>query len=113
MKRISNKQSVINKRLAEIYNQLANEREHICSGCGRGDLPLSHSHIIPRSRRKDLECEVANITYHCLSINGRVGCHELWGSNIGDKQKLLDYHANMDYILEVDAEYFYLLTEWS
>jgi hypothetical protein len=70
MKRISNKQSVINKRLAEIYNQLANEREHVCSGCGRGDLPLSHSHIIPRSRRKDLICEGANITYHCLSING-------------------------------------------
>lgn len=113
MKRISNKQSVINKRLAEVYNQLANEREHICSGCGRGDLPLSHSHIIPRSRRKDLECEGGNITYHCLSIGGRVGCHELWESNMRDKQKLLDYHANMDYILEVDAEYFYLLTEWS
>ena len=109
MKSVSNKQQRINRKLKKVYELISKEREHCCSGCGRYDLPLSHSHLIPRSRRKDLECEGRNIVYHCLSIGERQGCHQLWESNLNDKMRLLDYHKNMNYIRSADSGYYYLL----
>ena len=112
MKRVSAKQQKINRELNKVYKELADERPHYCTGCGRGDVPLSHSHIIPRSRRKDLVCDKRNITYHSLGVGNRKGCHELWEGSLEKKQGLLDYHSNLEYILEVDTEYYYLLTEF-
>ena len=66
MKKISNKQAKENRELRKVYERMEQERGHYCTGCGRSDLPLSHSHIIPRSRRKDLVTDPLNITYHCL-----------------------------------------------
>jgi len=111
MRKISNKQKEIKKRLHKVYSEINFERGHYCEGCGRteADVPLSHSHIIPRSRRSDLICSKDNIQYLCLSIAGRRGCHELWESR--DKKKLLCYHKNLEYILEVDTEYYFLITE--
>jgi len=111
MKRISNKQKEIKKRLNKVYAEIAFERGHYCEGCGRTEaaVPLSHSHIIPRSRRTDLICDKDNIQYLCLSIGNRRGCHELWESR--DKTKLLCYHKNLEYILEEDTEYYFLITE--
>jgi len=111
MKRISNKQKEIKKRLNKVYAEIAFERGHYCEGCGRTEaaVPLSHSHIIPRSRRSDLICSKKNIQYLCLSIGNRRGCHEIWESR--DKTKLLCYHKNLEYILEVDTEYYFLITE--
>jgi len=111
MRKISNKQKEIKKRLHKVYSEINFERGHYCEGCGRteADVPLSHSHIIPRSRRSDLICSKDNIQYLCLSIGGRRGCHELWESR--DKSKLLCYHKNLEYILEVDTEYYFLITE--
>ena len=115
MRKVSSKQAKENKQLAKVYKQIAEERGHYCTGCGRSDVPLSHSHIIPRSRRKDLVLDPRNITYHCLDGGGgqesRKGCHQLWEGSIASKGKLLDYHANLEYILEVDAEYYFILTE--
>ena len=108
MRKISNKQKKEKRLLSIIYNQIAEERGHYCNGCGRSDVPLSHSHIIPRSRRPDLVTDKRNITYHCLSLD-RKGCHDMWESK--DRIKLLDYHKNMEYILEVDTEYYFLITE--
>ena len=109
MKKISDKQKNIKRRLAVIYNELSEERGHYCTGCGRTGN-LSHSHLIPRSRRKDLVTDKRNITYHCvIGPNGTKGCHQLWESK--DRVKLLDYHKNMEYILEVDTEYYFLITE--
>ena len=111
MKRISNKQKEINKRLNKVYTEIAYERGHYCEGCGRTEtaVPLSHSHIIPRSRRKDLICVKENIQYLCLSLGGRRGCHEKWESI--DKDQLLCYHKNLEYILQEDTEYYFLITE--
>jgi len=111
MKRISNKQKEIKKRLNKVYAEIAFERGHYCEGCGRTEaaVPLSHSHIIPRSRRADLICDKDNIQYLCLSIGNRKGCHELWESR--DKTKLLCYHKNLEYILQEDTEYYFLITE--
>jgi len=108
MKKISDKQKNINKQLKKVYEDLANERGCYCTGCGRSDVPLSHSHLIPRSRRPDLITDKRNITYHCLSMNGREGCHNIWESI--KRHKLLDYHRNIEYILEVDTEYYFLIT---
>ena len=69
MKQVSKKQSTINRELTKVYKEIANERGHYCTGCGRSDVPLSHSHIIPRSRRPDLVTDKNNITYHCLDTN--------------------------------------------
>tara|TARA_R110000824_G_scaffold332324_2_gene518961 strand:+ start:922 stop:1266 length:345 start_codon:yes stop_codon:yes gene_type:complete len=111
MKKISNKQKEIKRKLNKIYSEISMERGHFCEGCGRteGDVPLSHSHIIPRSRRADLVCEKNNVQYLCLSIGERTGCHDLWESR--SKTKLLCYHKNLEYILEEDIEYYFLITE--
>jgi hypothetical protein len=111
MRAISKKQSKINRELKKVYNYIAETRGHYCSGCGRSDVPLSHSHYIARSRRKDLETDPDNITYHCLSIGERKGCHSLWEGGVADKQKLLDYPKAMEYILEKDTELYFLITE--
>jgi len=108
MKKISDKQKKEKRRLSIIYNQIAEERGHYCTGCGR-TTNLSHSHLIPRSRRKDLVADKRNITYHCLSIGEHKGCHDMWESK--ERVKLLDYCKNMEYILEVDTEYYFLITE--
>ena len=41
--------------------------------------------------------------------DGRRGCHEMWQSR--DKSKLLCYHKNLEYILQEDTEYYFLITE--
>ena len=112
MKKISNKQREIKRKLNKVYSIIAMERGHFCEGCGRteGDVPLSHSHIIPRSKRADLLCDKRNIQYLCLSMgDGRKGCHEKWESR--EKDQLLCYHKNLEYILEEDTGYYFLITE--
>ena len=109
MKKISDKQKKEKRLLSIVYTQIAEERGHYCTGCGKTGN-LSHSHLIPRSRRKDLVTDKRNITYHCVvGPNGTKGCHQLWESS--ERTKLLDYHKNMEYILEVDTEYYFLITE--
>ena len=109
MKKISDKQKKEKRRLSIVYKEIAEERGHYCTGCGRS-TNLSHSHLIPRSRRKDLVTDKRNITYHCIvGPNGTKGCHQLWESK--ERTKLLDYCKNMEYILEVDTEYYFLITD--
>ena len=108
MKKISDKQKKEKRRLTIIYNEIADERGHYCTGCGRS-TNLSHSHLIPRSRRKDLVTDKRNITYHCLSIGEHKGCHDMWETK--ERDKLLDYCKNMEYILEVATEYYFLISE--
>ena len=110
MKR-SAKENKIKRELKKLYQEIAEERPHFCTGCGRSDVPLSHSHIIPVSRRKDLKLKKDNITYHCLSMGQqRKGCHEMWESK-SERSMLLDYHKNLEYILETDSEYYFLISE--
>ncbi len=107
---MSKKQNKIKRQLNKIYHEILLER-NTCSGCGKhgNAVPLSFSHIIPRSRRGDLVTDRNNITLHCLSIGERKGCHEIWESR--ERYKLLDYFTNLAYIKEVDKEYYYLITE--
>ena len=93
MKKVSDKQHKVHKELKKVYDEISDERGHYCTGCGRSDLITD----------KD------NITYHCLSIGNRKGCHDIWDS--GDRHKLLDYHKNIEYILSVDTEYYFLIVD--
>lgn len=102
-KRRTKAQERIEKKLQEIYRQMAQIRPRRCSGCGKqegGNIKLSHSHLIPRSQRRDLICDPRNIKYHCLTIGYHRGCHEIWESV--DRVNLLDYEVNMQYIQLVD-----------
>ncbi len=89
-------------QLTDVYSELALERRHICTGCD-GKKFLSHSHLVPRSYRKDLECVKANITYHCLDFAN--GCHRKW-EGMG-APLLMDFLANMTYIWVTDPTYFW------
>ena len=112
---MSKKQDKIKRQLNKIYHDILLER-NTCSGCGKhgNAVPLSFSHIIPRSRRGDLVTDRNNITLHCLTFidnngNSRKGCHEIWESI--ERHKLLDYFTNLAYIKEKDQEYYYIITE--
>ena len=107
---MSKKQDKIKRKLNKIYSEILLERNN-CSGCGQSGyaVPLSFSHLIPRSRRGDLVTDRRNITLHCLSMGERKGCHEIWESI--ERHKLLDYFTNLAYIKEVDQEYYYIITE--
>jgi len=74
----------------------------VCSGCGTTQH-LSHSHLIPRSYRKDLEAVKENITFHCLSV-GKKGCHEHF-EGMG-APLLMDFQSNMEIIRRLDETYF-------
>lgn len=104
------KQAKINRAKVKLHKELAQERDHVCTGCG-SHLMLSHSHLIPVGQRKDLELEKDNITYHCLGLPNYAGCHHIWEhGTTEEKKKLLDYEANMEYIRRVDPGYYNLIT---
>jgi len=107
---VSKKQEKIKRELRKIYHDILLER-NCCAGCGQhgNAVPLSFSHIIPRSRRGDLVTDRRNITLHCLSMGERKGCHEMWEGI--ERDKLLDYFHNLAYIKEVDLEYYYIINE--
>ena len=110
LNKISKKAQKKRKELFKVYDEMANTREHKCTGCGRYKAPLSHSHIIPRSRRPDLTTDIKNITYHCLSMAENIGCHDIWEhGTTEEKQMMLDYETNMEYVKSVDSEYYELM----
>ena len=95
------------QKLNKIYRDMALEREQCCSGCGRYDVHLSHSHIVPRSHNTSLITDPNNITYHCLSIGEHTGCHDIWEhGELRDKKHLLDFENNMKYIRDNDILYY-------
>lgn len=108
---MSKKHEKIKRMLIKVYKEIALERSFNCSGCGKSGyvVPLSHSHLIPRSRRLDLVTDKNNIQYHCLSIGEAKGCHDIWESK--HRNKLNDYFYNLAYIKKTDKEYYYLITE--
>lgn len=96
----SKKQEALDRELRKVYKEMSLTRRHNCTGCGTNQH-LSHSHLIPRSRRRDLVADINNITYHCLS------CHKKWERGVL-AHELYDYHSNMKYIKSVDEQYFHI-----
>jgi len=114
MRQVSDKQKIIKAAIKQAYDEIAEERAHMCTGCGTYDR-LSHSHIISRSRRPDLAADKRNITYHCMDglnfLESVKGCHTIWEhGTLEEKQALLDYDQMIAYIQEVDPSYYHILT---
>lgn len=99
----SSKQKAIDVEYRSAKERMFKERDHVCTGCNSvtGIDNLTHSHLIPRSRRRDLVSEYTNITYHCIE------CHGIWESV--DRVKLLDYDVNMNIVKGLDPYYYELL----
>lgn len=105
---VSKKEGVNQYELRKAYLEHDKMFEPVCTGCGSGSKPLSRSHIIPRSRRKDLEADVNNFSFHCFG-DPRC-CHEKWESGSFAKMSSLDdFERRMLYIEQVDSEYYNLL----
>ena len=62
---------------------------------------LTHSHLIPRSRRRDLITDPNNIQYHCMN------CHRKWEDGVLSDE-MNDFERNMDYLLEKDEQYYHI-----
>lgn len=92
-------------QLQKTYNEIAMSRPHVCTGCN-GKERLSHSHLIPRSRRPDLATNELNIQYHCLGAPEVKGCHEKHESM--EVATLNDFESNFRAIYNLDQEYFWL-----
>ena len=71
----------LNQKLHLVYKEIDQERERKCEGCGRIDLPLSHSHIISRELRPDLITDKNNIQLHCFGDTYKT-CHEKWSRRV-------------------------------
>jgi hypothetical protein len=104
----SREQAEIDKQLRLVYEEIAREREHVCTGCGT-TRNLSHSHLISRGKRRDLICNKQNIKYHCLSTPDRVGCHQIWESDAERRILMNDYEENMVIIKELDPQEYEML----
>lgn len=103
LKKTSDKQKLRLVELKTVYEEIANEREHVCTGCG-SRKNLTHSHKIPRSRRKDLEADKENINYYCMD------CHYKWEhGSASERQDLNDFVEAMEYIERVDISYYNLI----
>lgn len=98
----SKKQKDTDKAYFATTDRMRKENPQECTGCPSKDIDgLTHSHLIPRSRRPDLIAEYKNITYHCVE------CHSKWESV--DRVQLLDYERNMLIIKDLDEEYYQIL----
>lgn len=108
LKKVSKKQQTINKEYRDTCES-DNFENNYCSGCGN-PTNLSFSHLIPRSRNNKLYSEKRNIKLHCLQRQDESkGCHQRWEGNLESKKTLLDFEENMNYIKEVDLEYYNLI----
>lgn len=97
------------KSLREVYEKM-NSQEQVCSGCGTTNY-LSRSHIIPRSRRKDLESDINNIRFYCMErADGSKGCHQRWEGSLKEKRTLNDFDEVMKYVEREDLEYYNMIT---
>lgn len=108
MKQVSNKQAIIKRKLRETLEQIDNEREQICQGCGRSDKPLSHSHTISQKRCKEigkpeLIWDKANIEIECFGNENY--CHEKWERGTSREKRLMkNYIKKLEYLMRYDQQ---------
>ena len=111
--KMSRKSKEKRNKVNRAYKKLDSTVDKICTGCGRSDVPLSRSHLVPRSANKFLADNLSNLTYHCTDYYDAVlnktveGCHSKWESHNPEKMKqLLDFEKNLDAILKLDERYY-------
>lgn len=101
IKKKSKSQAGTNRELSKIKEALINEKGGACESCGRhGNVDLSH--LIPRSQRKDMECDTANLALKCRK------CHAEYESrNFFAIRKFKNYEEIMSRIKILDEGYFW------
>jgi len=105
IKKISNKKAERDREMHKTYEKIDSTRDPICEGCGRGDLPLSHSHILSQGTRPDLAADEGNIRLHCFG--NYHSCHEKWERGIPDEVvQMDDFKENIAYIEMMDKPKF-------
>lgn len=105
IKQSSKKGEVIEREYKKVKIEIWSEREHLCESC-RGSQYLSFSHLIPRSRRKDLIAKKKNIKIHCMTFGDNIGCHDKYEA--GDIGNFIDREEILEIVKELDYEFFQL-----
>lgn len=107
-------QNEINEKYKQACEEIKLERESICQGLGRSDLPLSFSHTISRARCKsigkaDLIWDKNNIELESFEAPSSFpkAAHNIWESgSIEQKMSLLNFSRKVEYIKNHDLEYY-------
>lgn len=107
IKQKSDKQKQIDKDYTAICKEIASERILRCAGCNIPNRPLSYSHLIPRSVRRDLVACKDNIQIHCLEWDGIMGCHTKWED--GHWEGMKDLEHNLKMVKKLDEKYYNLI----
>lgn len=94
----SKKRASLERQYRTVLQEIYEERDHCCAGCGTWSGRITPSHRVPRNRRIDLLTDKRNIDWMCD------GCHEL--VEIGHYDKLDNGEDIVAYIREVDEEYY-------
>ena len=101
MKKYSTARAAIERQYLKVLKEILEEREPVCEGCERC-LPLTPSHRIPRSRRRDLIAEKADIDLFCEDCHRHV--------EAGRYDELKNGEEIKEYIQEADPEYYRIKT---
>ncbi len=107
-------QRTVKANLKLTYEIIDAEREPICQGTGRSDLPLSHSHTISERRCKEIgkaelcwdEDNIELESFHAPSSTP-YGAHNIWETgSINQKLMLINFDRKLEYIKRHDPETF-------
>lgn len=100
------KKKVISEKI-KAYKYIAETRELKCEGCGRTDVPLSHSHLVAESFDHSLAGDPRNIRLHCLDWMDHKSCHEKWENGVKEEvEQMLDFKENMNILKEINEDYY-------
>lgn len=103
IKPMTDKRAEAHRKMLEAYKRIDASREKCCEGCGRGDVPLSHSHLLSKYDRLDLVADENNIRLHCFG--NYHACHETWERGVPSEViEMLDFEENLEYIKATDKQ---------
>ena len=103
--KVSSKQGKINNEFEKLKAQIEHDRDPWCESCGSPNN-LDPSHLIPKSKRKDLFLDPNNISVQCRS------CHEaLEHLDVFKIRKFRNLNKILEYIESVDSARFIHVTD--
>lgn len=85
----------IQTKMERVYREIDEERPNCCSSCGINET--EHSHLIPKSRDRNMIAVKKNIVLQCRS------CHKAWEDGriwlLGNGKEIMDWlrGANQEY----------------
>lgn len=109
LKPISKNNLIKLKKKKETYDLIDQNRDQVCEGCMNSNF-LSRSHVISVNNRKDLEDDPRNIHLFCMErIDGSKGCAKRAEGTLEERQSLLTFEEDMNYIKEKDIKLYNLI----